>query len=148
MCTGQVLDLTITSMFPLQPGFMSYMTWDDSHDEDGRGDERGGVESPLTVEVFPLPLVHLPPTVLAAAAHAEAHSNDGGEDHEGDAQGGAYEESCFVVDPLQERRDAGRLSFLVKRFQTVKFHCAVTRRLPVVAGPRSLAASHVIEIHR
>lgn len=76
----------------------------DSHDEDGGGDQRGGVEPSLTVGVLPLSLVHLAATVLAAAAHAEAGADDGREDQEQDPHRGAYEEAHLVVDPLREGR--------------------------------------------
>lgn len=76
----------------------------DSHDEDGGGDERGGVETSLTVGVLPLPLVHLPSTVLTAATHTETCANDGSEDHEHNADGPTYEETSLVVDPLQGHR--------------------------------------------
>lgn len=75
---------------------------DDSHDKDGGGDERGSVETSLTVNVLPLSLVHLPSTVFTAPTYAEAHANDGGKDHEYDTDGCTYKESCLVVDPLQE----------------------------------------------
>lgn len=72
----------------------------DSRDEDGGGDERGGVETSLTVGVLPLSLVHLPSAVLAAPTHAETRAYDGDEDHEDDTDGCTYEESGLVVDPL------------------------------------------------
>lgn len=77
---------------------------DDSHDEDGGGDERGSVETPLTVDVLSLSLVHLPSAVLTASTHAETHAYDGGEHHEHDTDGRTYEETGLVVDPLQEDR--------------------------------------------
>lgn len=75
---------------------------DHSHDEDGGGNERGRVEAPLAVGVLPLPLVHLPSAVLTASAHTEAHADDGREDHEQDADGGAHEEPGLVVGPLRQ----------------------------------------------
>lgn len=77
-----------------------------SHDEDGGGDEWGRVETPLAVAVLPLPLVHLPSAVLTAAAHTEAHADDGREDHKQDADGGANEETGLVVGPLQCGQEA------------------------------------------
>lgn len=77
---------------------------DDLHDEDGGSDERGRVETPLTVGVLPLPLVHLTPTVLTTSTHAEKCAYQGGEDHHQKANGGTYEESSLIVDPLEEER--------------------------------------------
>lgn len=77
---------------------------DDSHDEDGCGDERGRVETPLTVDVLSLSLVHLPSAVVTASTHTETQAYDGGEDHEHDTDGRTYEETGLVVDPLQEER--------------------------------------------
>lgn len=74
---------------------------DDSHNEDGGADERGGVETSVAVSVFPLSLMHLPSAVIAASAHAEAHGYDGSEDHKQDAKACTYEESRLVLDPLQ-----------------------------------------------
>lgn len=76
----------------------------DSHDEDGRGHEGGGVEPSLTVSVLPLSLVHLAPAVLAAPAHAETHADDGREDHDQDSDRRAHEEPHLVVDPLRVGR--------------------------------------------
>lgn len=87
-----------------------------SHDEDGGGDERGRVEAPLAVGVLPLPLVHLPPAVLTAPAHAEAHADDGREDHKQDADGGACEEPGLVVGPLPGT-GGFRLSIIVHHIQ-------------------------------
>lgn len=74
---------------------------DNSHDEDGSADERGGVETSLTVSVLSLSLVHLSSAVLAASAHAETHADDGRENHERDTDGRTYEKSRLVVDPLR-----------------------------------------------
>lgn len=75
---------------------------ENSHDEDGGGDERGGVETSLTVGVLSLSLVHFPSAVLTASTHTETHAYDGREHHEQDPDGRTYEESGLVVDPLQE----------------------------------------------
>lgn len=75
---------------------------DDSHDEDGCSNQRGGIETSVTVCVFPLSLMHLPSTVITASTHAEAHSYDGDKDHKHDAEGCTYEKSRLVLDPLRE----------------------------------------------
>lgn len=76
----------------------------DSHDEDGRGHEGGGVEPSLTVSVLPLSLVHLASAVLAAPTHAETRADDGREDHDQDSDRRAYEEPHLVADPLRVGR--------------------------------------------
>lgn len=73
----------------------------DSHDEDGGGDERGGIETSLTVGVLPLSLVHLPSAVLTTSTHTETCAYDGGEDHKQDADGRTDEEASLIVNPLQ-----------------------------------------------
>lgn len=75
-----------------------------SHDEDGGGDQRGGVEPSLAVGVLPLPLMHLASTVLAAPTHAETGADDGREDQDQDSDCSADEEPHLVVDPLPEGR--------------------------------------------
>ena len=75
----------------------------DSHDEDGGDDERGGEEASLAVGVLPLPLVHLPPAVVAAATHAEAGAHDGHQHQEQQAQGTAHQEARLVVHALGEQ---------------------------------------------
>lgn len=82
----------------------------DSHDEDGRGHEGGGVEPSLTVGVLPLSLVHLASAVLAAPAHAETRADDGREDHDQDSDRRAYEEPHLVVDPLRVGGKKGGVS--------------------------------------
>lgn len=63
---------------------------DSSHDEDGGGDEWGGEETSVAVCIFPLPLMHLASTVIAASTHAETRGYDGSQDHKHDANDRTY----------------------------------------------------------
>lgn len=111
---------------------------DNSHDEDGSGDEWGSVETSLTVSVLSLSLVHLPSTVLTASTHTEAHANDGCEDHKQDADCPTYEKSRLVVRPLPGDKSRTVLNLRDIVVKCVKFEETVMS-LPAATGPRSPA---------
>lgn len=115
----------------------------DSHNEDGGGDERGGEETSLAVDVLSLSLVHLPSAVVTAPAQTETQADDGGEDQEDDADGRTYEESGLVVDPLQEEEIfiRSQIASLHHLHAIVFWENKVTRSLPGGTAPHFLAVT-------
>lgn len=117
---------------------------DDSHDEDGCSNQRGGIETSVTVCMFPPSLMHLPSTVITASTHAEAHSYDGDKDHKHDAEGCTYEKSGLLRTGSTaggEHSPSYQSALSPLRFTEICSESCVERSLPAATRRRFLAGA-------
>lgn len=71
-----------------------------SRDDEGGGEQQRGEQSSLTVCILPLPLVHLSPAVIAAAAHTEEQSDQRYQHNEENPHDSTHHKAQLIVNHL------------------------------------------------